>query len=221
MMCLPLLVVCIGLSTKSKLEVNWPIAAYFTGIIPLAMLVQRLRRPSQFIALLVVPGWIVSSVAGFPDALQFIGVRLKPELAIKLYEPYGWEIMNSRLSATAKDVVQRGGFIAATNYRMTAMTAWMLKSTQNVECLFAHTRHNQFALWTKLEQRQGQDAIVVLDDVDSKDLVNIRKYFDSITEIGDPIVVTSPAVNGPIRTIHLYECKNFHSYQIKDEAIGY
>jgi hypothetical protein len=118
-------------------------------------------------------------------------------------------------------VINRGGFVASTNYRMTAMTAWLMGSTSNVECLFAHTRNNQFVIGTLLEQRQGQDALLVIDDVDRKDMQHVQKYFDSVTEVDNPIEITSPAVDGPIRIIHVYLCKNFHGYKIKDEAIGY
>jgi len=221
-MSVPLILVCLALSTKSKLEVNWPIAAYFTGVIPLAMFVSTTtKRKASLMALLIVPSWTITLVAGTPDALQYIGVRIKPALAVKLYEPYGWNNVKGKLAASAADVVKGGGFVASTNYRMTAMTAWLMGSTSNVECLFAHTRNNQFVIGTQLEQRQGQDALLVIDDVDKRDLEHLQKYFDSVTEVENPIVITSPAVDGPIRTIHIYLCKNFSGYKIKDEAIGY
>jgi hypothetical protein len=156
-----------------------------------------------------------------PDTLGAIGIRLKPALAVKLYEPYGWNVLRDRFSGPASSVVKSGGFVASTNYRMTAMTAWLLGSTKDVECLFAHTRNNQFVIWSQLDNRAGQNALLILDDVDIKDLQHIKKYFDTVTEVGSPIAITSPAVDGPIRTIHLYECTNFHGYKIKDEAIGY
>ncbi|MFM2414113.1 MAG: hypothetical protein RJB05_1289, partial [Armatimonadota bacterium] len=104
---------------------------------------------------------------------------------------------------------------------MTAMAAWLLGSTTDVECLFAHTRNNQFVLRSKLDSREGQDALVIIDEVDFKDIDYLRPYFSSVTEISVPIVITSPAVDGAIRTIHLYECKNFHDYKIKNEAVGF
>jgi hypothetical protein len=72
-----------------------------------------------------------------------------------------------------------------------------------------------------LDSREGQDALVIIDEVDIKDIDFLRPYFSSVTEISDPIVITSPAVDGAIRTIHLYECKNFHDYKIKNEAVGF
>lgn len=222
MMSIPLILVCLALSTKSKLEVNWPIAAYFTGVIPLAMFVSDTsKRTTSLLALLITPSLLITLVAGTPDALKYIGVRIKPALAVKLYEPYGWNTVKGKLATSAEDVINRGGFVGSTNYRMTAMTAWMLGATSNVECLFAHTRNNQFVIGTLLEQRQGQDALLVIDDVDRKDLQYVQKYFDSVTEVDNPIEITSPAVDGPIRTIHIYLCKKFHGYKIKDEAIGY
>ena len=222
MMSIPLLLVCLALSTKSKLEVNWPIAAYFTGVIPLAMFVSTTtKRTTSLLALLIIPSLLITLVAGTPDALKYIGVRIKPALAVKLYEPYGWNDIKGKLASSSESVIRGGGFVASTNYRMTAMTAWLMGSTTNVECLFSHTRNNQFVIGTQLEQRQGTDALLVIDDVDNKDLEYLRKYFDSVTEVDDPIVITSPAVDGPIRTIHIYLCKNFSGYKIKDEAIGY
>ena len=222
MMSIPLILVCLALSTKSKLEVNWPIAAYFAGVIPLAMFVSDTsKRTTSLLALLIIPSLLITLVAGTPDALKYIGVRIKPALAVKLYEPYGWNTVKGKLATSAEDVIKRGGFVGSTNYRMTAMTAWMLGSTSNVECLFAHTRNNQFVIGTLLEQRQGQDALLVIDDVDRKDMQHVQKYFDSVTELDNPIEITSPAVDGPIRIIHVYLCKNFHGYKIKDEAIGY
>lgn len=221
-MSLPLIMVCLILSSKSKLEVNWPIAAYFTGVIPLAMFVSSLRtRKFALLLTLIVPGWLITIIAGMPDALHLVGVRVKPTLAVKLYEPYGWNEVRAKILSPAHDVIKRGGFVASTNYRMTAMTAWLIGSTTDVECLFAHTRNNQFVIGSQLENRQGQDALVVVDDVDMKDLQYLRRYFDSVTEFSNPVVVTSPSVDGPIRTIHLYACKNFHGYKINDEAIGY
>ena len=222
MMSVPLMLVCLILSTKSKLEVNWPIAAYFTGVIPLATFINHVsKRKVALLALLTVPGWMITLTAGMPDSLRLIGVRVTPALAVKLYEPYGWNTVKNKMVPLGQDVIRRGGFVASTNYRMTAMAAWLLGSTSNVECLFAHTRNNQFVIGSKLTTRSGQDALLVIDAVDLKDVDYLRRYFDSVTELSSPILVTSPSVDGPIRTIHLYECKNFHGYNIKEEAIGY
>ena len=221
MLAVPLITVCLILSTKSKLEVNWPIAAYFTGLMPLAIFLRHSAKSRILIPILIIPGMIVSLFATFPNTLSLVGIRMKPSLAVKLYEPYGWDIVKYRLENPAADVIKRGGFVASTNYRMTAMTAWLLGKPTNVECLFAHTRNNQFVLGSKLDYREGQDALVVIDAVDIKDMEYLRPYFSSVTEISDPIVITSPAVDGPIRTIHLYECKNFNGYKIKNEAIGF
>ena len=221
MLAVPLITVCLILSTKSKLEVNWPIAAYFTGLMPLAIYLRHSAKSRFLIPILIIPGLIVSLFATFPNTLSLVGIRIKPSLAVKLYEPYGWDVLKARLESPAADVIKRGGFVASTNYRMTAMTAWLLGNPNDVECLFAHTRNNQFVLGSKLDSREGQDALVVIDAVDLKDMEYLRPYFSSVTEISDPIVITSPAVDGPIRTIHLYECKNFHGYKIKNEAVGF
>ena len=221
MLAVPLITVCLLLSAKSKLEVNWPIAAYFTGLMPLAIYLSSSPKSRVLMPILVIPGLVISLFATFPDTLSLIGIRIKPSLAVKLYEPYGWDVVNKRLDKPAADVIKRGGFVASTNYRMTAMAAWLLGSTTDVECLFAHTRNNQFVLRSKLDSREGQDALVIIDEVDLKDIDYLRPYFSSVTEISDPIVITSPAVDGAIRTIHLYECKNFHDYKIKNEAVGF
>lgn len=221
MLAVPLITVCLLLSTKSKLEVNWPIAAYFTGLMPLAIYLSNSPKSRVLMPVLVIPGLVISLFATFPDTLSLIGIRIKPSLAVKLYEPYGWDVVRKRLDKHAADVINRGGFVASTNYRMTAMTAWLLGTTTDVECLFAHTRNNQFVLGSKLDSRDGQDALVIIDELDIKDMVYLRPYFSSVTEISNPIVITSPAVDGPIRTIHLYECKNFHGYKIKTEAVGF
>jgi hypothetical protein len=188
---------------------------------PLAIFLRHSAKSRILIPILIIPGMIVSLFATFPNTLSLVGIRMKPSLAVKLYEPYGWDIVKYRLENPAADVIKRGGFIASTNYRMTAMTAWLLGNPTNVECLFAHTRNNQFVLGSKLDSREGQDALVVIDAVDLKDMEYLRPYFSSVTELSDPIVITSPAVDGPIRTIHLYQCKNFNGYKIKNEAIGF
>lgn len=221
MMSIPLLLVCLALSTKSKLEVNWPIAAYFTGIIPLASAVTSSSHKRRSLSILAVPGVLISLVVSHPSLMTFAGVTIKPAMAVKLYEPYGWNELKTQLDKPALSVLRDGGFVASTNYRMTAMTAWLLGTTKDVECLFAHTRNNQFVIWSKLDNRSGQNAVIVLDEVDSKDLTYVAKYFDSVTEIESPIVITSPEVDGPIRTIHLYKGTNFHGFKIKDEAIGF
>ncbi|MFM7187651.1 MAG: hypothetical protein ACKO14_07515, partial [Armatimonadota bacterium] len=215
------LMVCLLLSTRSKLEVNWPIAAYFTGVIPLAAFLKTSKIRNLLLPAMLIPGFLISGIAGMPDTLGAIGIKIRPALAVKLYEPYGWNLLKDRLAEPASNMMKRGGFIASTNYRMTAMTAWLLGTTNDIECLFAHTRNNQFVIWSKLENRAGHDALLVIDDVDVKDLKHVEKYFDSVIEVGSPVAVKSPAVNGTIRIIHLYECKNFRNYQIKDEAIGY
>jgi len=221
MLAIPLITVCLILSLKSKLEVNWPIAAYFTGVMPLAMYLSKSSRSRFLIPILIVPGLFISLFATFPDTLSLVGIRIKPSLAVKLYEPYGWDVLKNKLENPATDVIKRGGFVASTNYRMTAMTAWLLGTPTDVECLFAHTRNNQFVIGSQLDSREGQDALVVIDALDLRDMEFIRPYFSSVTEISDPVVITSPAVNGPIRTIHLYECKKFTGYKIKNEAIGF
>ncbi|MEY3602502.1 MAG: hypothetical protein RL169_1746, partial [Armatimonadota bacterium] len=63
MMSIPLLVVCLLLSTKSKLEVNWPIAAYFTGVIPLATFLVTARFKRFLWPTLLVPGLLISLIA--------------------------------------------------------------------------------------------------------------------------------------------------------------
>lgn len=221
MLSIPLLVVCLLLSIKSKLEVNWPIAAYFTGAMPLAAFAKKESSKRFLLPLLIIPSVMISLVAGNPASLGILGIRIQPAVAAKLYEPYGWHEVEAKIKEPANMVINRGGFVASTNYRMTAMTAWLLGSTKQVECLFAHTRYNQFVIWSTLDKRAGQDAIVVLDGVDKQDLAYVETYFDSVTELGKPVIISSESVDGPIRVIHIYECKNFHSYNIKNEAKGY
>ena len=105
MLAVPLITVCLILSTKSKLEVNWPIAAYFTGLMPLAIYLRHSAKSRFLIPILIIPGLIVSLFATFPNTLSLVGIRIKPSLAVKLYEPYGWDVLKAlqQMSSSAVD----------------------------------------------------------------------------------------------------------------------
>ena len=221
---LPLLIVCLALSLKSKLEVNWPIAAYLTALIPLAVCIDTVRlrqRIAVYSALCFNLALII--VMDNPECIHKItGKTVSKSLGVKLNERFGWDEIETQLrlrlpSTTGND----GVFVAGTNYRTTSMLSWMLKPSTNIECLFQGTRLNQFYLWNTQSLRSGQTAFIVLEAPDLTDIEKIKPFFDSVVELQPPIEIMRTGFENPIKTFHIFQGIQFKPFNIKENHAGY
>lgn len=220
----PLLAVCLALSLKSKLEVNWPIAAYLTALVPLAVYLDtgRVRqRITVYSALCLNLALII--VMDNPEYIyKMTGKTVSKSLGVKLNERFGWDEIETQLRLRLPSTTDNDGvFVASTNYRTTSMLSWILKPSTNIECLFTGTRLNQFYLWNTQSLRRGQTAFIVLEEPDVKDVEQITPFFDSIVELQPPIEIKRTGFENPIKTFHIYRAIQFKPFDIKTNHSGY
>ncbi len=223
----PILLFCLVVSLRSKLEINWPVAAHVTGLIAVAAWFVTIRQRSGIgrragIAVSVVIAFLMTLVAFFPALLPAAGLRVTSDQAQKLNQTYGWPQIAARVQAARETLAREGKpvFISGINYRVNSVLAFYVPGQPRTQNLFLGSRRNQYWFWTRPQTLVGQNAVLVLDSIDPEALALARRFFASVEE-QPPMIVTRPGFSGPARLWHLYLCRDFKGYDPERHTDGY
>ncbi len=220
----PTMVICVYLSLKSKLEVNWPAPMHLTALMGLgawfAYLWQNKRRVVPILSVAFSTLFIL--VVHFPDLVTAVGIRVQAKPAQKLNETYGWDQVMPVIDAAREQLAADGKpyFIAGINYRADSVLAYYLKGKPETQGLYLNSRRDQYYIWTDPTKLVGQNALLCLDDVNEDAVALARVYFDRVELVASP-VATRPGIIGPVKTWFVYRCYNFKGYKPDDHADGY
>ncbi|HSI35102.1 MAG TPA: glycosyltransferase family 39 protein [Tepidisphaeraceae bacterium] len=236
---LPLFALCVVMSVRSKMQVNWPAAAYFSWMILAAWfiatrLATRARWRQWWRGLFW--GTVAFGVAFMPIAhdmslayplMAKFGIEPRRlDLTVKMK---GWAQLGRRLGRELKNPAMNEPFVLCEDYMQTAETAFYTPGNPITYCagpyLLDPKRHTQFDIWPERrldrDQLKGRDAIYVgyLDDEKARDgaLItgNLRKAFDTIEELPEEPVVQRGL---QVRRFKLYRCTNFKGMKMAGGA---
>jgi 4-amino-4-deoxy-L-arabinose transferase-like glycosyltransferase len=221
----PMLAVCIINSTRSKLEINWPISAHMTGIALVAAWWVHLWHQGKrtMVVALAAPSLLIQAVAWHPEIVTYAGMRPTGKSVSKLTENRGRYQIEAAVREEAAALETETGkrpFRAAVNYKVSAILTYMAPNHEEASCLFPGTRRNQFSIWTKPETLVGRDAVVVLDQ-DAESVVGSLATMFQTVEPPRTVLVEDPAFRGPIKAWTILRCRNFLGYDPEKSAVGY
>jgi hypothetical protein len=223
----PIIVICLLLALRSKLEINWPAPTHLMGLAAVgawfaALWQSRRRRSKVGVTAALTLSLLLTLVAFFPPLLPALGVSVSAKQAKKLNQPYGWQQIMARVEAARQELAREGKpvFVAGVNYRVNSLLAFHLPGQPRTKGMYLNSRRDQYAVWTDPKALVGHSAVLCFDEENPDAVALARRYFASI-EPEPPVVVTRPGFSGPAKTWYVYQCRGFKGYDPERHADGY
>ena len=223
----PILILCMLLALRSKLEINWPAPTHLMGLAAVAVAWAAAWRSGRTAARAGIVGALVLSgvmtlVILFPGLPSAVGVPLSAETAKKANQVYGWPEIARGVQAARESLAREGKpvFVSGVNYRVNSILAFYLPGQPRTQPLYLNSRRDQYWVWTDPRALVGQNAVFALDDVNADAVALARRYFASV-EPQAPIVVRRPGFREPVKTWYIYKCRDFKGYDPLAHLAGY
>jgi len=205
---------------KSKVEGNWAVDSYVSGLILTAAVLVRcwdsrvaLKRlwvgASAALALV-----LTLAVALFPQLLYEAGFHYPKATDDRTNELYGWRQMAGRV---AQEKTAMGGdpFVFGINYRMPSEAAFYLPGQPQTYSLFLNYKASEYLFWEDQAALKGRNAIF-LNDTDNQDhFDDLRAVFTRVEPQPPLLVSRNPPYAQPIRTVQIVRCYGFRGYDVK------
>ena len=210
---------------RSKVEGNWAVDAYVTGVILVAAVFVRVweRRSAAgraWVGLSVGLAAVLALVALFPGLLYGVGVKFPKATDDRTNELYGWRALGQRVRQERAAI---GGdpFVFGINYRMPSEAAFYLPGRPQTYSLFLNYKASEYMFWEDPDALKGRDA-VFLNDTDNQDhFDDLRAVFTRVEPQPPLLVSRNPPYAAPIRTIQVVRCYGFKGYDVKKWQDGW
>lgn len=173
-MALPMLLICLVFSFKVRIEPNWTVTAYITGLILAGwMLLERWSSPRWRRTTYIVMGLgiVLSAMIHFSSVLYPVHALLMPEVSPRKWDPTcrlkGWDTLASEVNKLRQQEKVEPVLFGST-WSYTGALAFHLPDQPTVYCLGPVTgsRYSQYDFWRPNPLHDpadfaGKDAIIV------------------------------------------------------------
>ena len=214
----------VAVALRSKVEANWAVAAYITGLILVAEVFVRAWRSNMggrlWVSLSGTFAVLLAAVALFPNLLYAVGVKFPHPTQDRTNELYGWRKMAARIT---EEKAAMGGdpFVFGLNYRMPSEAAFYLPGQPQTYSLFLNYKASEYMFWENEDALKGRNGIF-LNDTDNHDHFNdLRAVFTRVEPQPPLLVYRDPPYSAPIRTVQIVRCYGFHGYDVKQWQDGW
>ncbi len=201
-------------SLHSKVEGNWAVTAYVTGLILVADVLWRAwqGRGRAWTAASVGVAVLLSACVLFPGLLYGLGLKLADPTQDRTNELHGWRQLGARVQ---QERVAMGDdpFVFGVNYRMPSEAAFYLPGQPQTYSLFLHDRANEYMFWENPVRLQGRDAVFLNDSPGQDHFDDLRAVFRRVVPEPPLNVYRDPPYKTPIRVIQIVRCYGFKGYQ--------
>lgn len=202
------------LSFRSKVQANWPAAAYIPAVLLSALAFRDLwgRLGSSgrkwlggAAAAALLMGLGVTAVAHETALLSRVGLRLSPELDPTL-RLKGWRELGETVSRLKGEMETHNQvFLLSNRYQITSELAFYVGGQPTAYNINLGRRLNQYDLWGGFERLVGQDAIYVMEGARHvPDQLNLL-----FARVDPPHVVQVRRRDRVIRTFSVFRCYDF------------
>ena len=204
---------------RSKVEGNWAVDAYVTGIILVAAVFVRAWHSRRafakvWIGLSAAFSIVLALAALFPNSLYAVGVKFPNPTQDRTNELYGWRTLAGRV-ASEQTAMGSQPFIFGINYRMPSEAAFYLPGQPQTYALFLNYKASEYMFWENPKALQGRDA-VFLNDTDNQDhFDDLRAVFNRVEPQKPLLIYRNPPYASPVRTIQIVRCYGFKGYDVK------
>lgn len=233
---------------KSKVEGNWAVDAYPSGVILVAFVFVRLWQwrahlgrawnwirgaaprnsvlwslnalKRAWVIMACLLALVLATVALFPNLLYAAGVKFPKATDDRTNELYGWRTLAGRVQ---QERAAMGGdpFVFGINYRMPSEAAFYLPGQPQTYALFLHYKASEYLFWEDPDALKGRNA-VFLNDTDNQDhFDDLRAVFARVEPQPPLLLYRSPPYTTPIRTIQIVRCYGFKGYDVKKWQDGW
>ena len=205
------------LSFRSKVQANWPAAAYVPAAL-LAVLALRHRWAQlgrrgrrwlgSAVAAALLLGFGVTAVAHETELLSGVGLALPPE-----YDPTvrlkGWREMGNVVSRVKREMETRNRvFLFSDRYQVTSELAFYVEGQPRAYNVNLGRRLNQYDLWGGAEGLRGWDAIYVTEGERQLTEPVLRAF----ERTSGPELVRVQRGDRIIRTFSVFRCYGFKEF---------
>ncbi len=223
----PTIALCLLVSLKSKMEINWPAPAHLAGLALVSLSFHALWRHRTFGGRLwALTATVLSALltigAFFPVVLTLAKKPVSAHVAQKLNETYGWTIIAAHVQK-AREALEKDGkpvFVAGINYRVNSVLAFYLPDQPQTQSLYLESRRDQYWVWTRSQTLVGQNALLCLDSDNDDAIRDARTIFATVALV-DTVDVYRPGFAGAVKHWRLYACRDFRGYDPNRFAQGY
>ena len=216
---------------RSKVEGNWAVDAYVTGVILIAAVFVRVWQRGQagrvWVGLSAALAVIMALGALFPVTVYGPFIALHRSMpgwlgqgVGRTNELYGWKTLAGRIRL---ERAAMGGdpFVFGINYRMPSEAAFYLPGQPQTYSLFLNYKASEYMFWEDPDSLKGRDAIF-LNDTDNQDhFDDLRAVFTRVEPQMPLRVSRNPPYAAPIRTIQIVRCYGFKGYDVKKWQDGW
>ena len=212
----PVTLVTIAVSFHNKVEGNWAVAAYVTGIIMIsAALADSWRRTGPRIWHTIgIALAVLLSTAAFvmPQLSGLLHLKAKMDRATEMV---GWRALADRVERERSAL---GGpdkcFAFGVNYRLPSQLAFYLPDHPVTYSMALDARANNYMFWEDPNKRLGNNAVFVNDSDDTEGLKECRAIFQRV-EVAVPLEIHEAPYKDSIRTVQIFWCYGFKGYDRK------
>ncbi len=205
---IPVLVFFILKSIQGKVQGNWPMPGYITGLIAFSVfsVEQMSCRKTWFkiIILSILISFSITIIAHYPFLLN-LPPKLDPSLRL-----YGWNALGEKVSEIYNELPEPV-FIFSDRYQISSELAFYVKGNPFTYCINIDRRMNQYDLWPGFYSFIHYNAIFVRSgDVSIPD--DIRNAFSKVEKKLFTIYTKN---RGRIRDFSIFICYDFKGMKEK------
>jgi membrane-associated phospholipid phosphatase len=148
-------------SIQGKVEANWAMTGYLTGIIGLSSLfLSGWKRRKLYLKVLIVAGIVLSSLmtaVSYYPAKFHIPLKLDPSSRLR-----GWKELGKEADALYHGLRSEGdAFIFSDSYQVASELAFYMEGRPTVYCVNVGRRMNRYDLWPEFNDRVHSNAVFV------------------------------------------------------------
>ncbi|NWF52926.1 MAG: glycosyltransferase family 39 protein [Nitrospirae bacterium] len=197
-------------SFQGKVQANWAMPGYITGIIAFSAIYKDFRSEGKgkkiFVIITLLLSFIVTSLAHYPSILN-LPVKKDPSSRLKGWKELGEEVTELYNKMSIESPV----FIFSDRYQVSSELAFYVKGHPEIYCIVHKRRMNQYDLWPGFQNLLHYNAIFVR--IGNTGLP--KKVEEAFKHI-EKRLFTAYSNNKKIRDYSIFMCYDFKG--IKEES---
>jgi membrane-associated phospholipid phosphatase len=199
----PVLALFLLKSLQGKVQANWALPGYITGIISFSAYYKGFHSGGKSKKFLIIASVllsvVVSSLAHYPSILN-LPVKKDPTSRLR-----GWKELGSEVTSLYEEIsVERPVFIFSDRYQVSSELAFYVKGHPVTYCIAYKRRMNQYDMWPGFQNLLHHDAIFVRIG----DTRLPKKVADAFGKI-EKRLFTAYTNNEKLRDYSLFLCYDF------------
>ncbi|MBI3354380.1 MAG: glycosyltransferase family 39 protein [Nitrospirae bacterium] len=217
---IPVLLFFLLYSLYSKVQGNWAVTAYFTGLIMTVAVFDEIykRGKGKFLKTGIILAFIIPILATIighsADLLRSSGLTIKHDPTARLK---GWDELGNEIGKI-NNSMNKNTFIFSNRYQIASELAFYIQGQPKVYCANLGRRLNQYDFWQGFDRLAGWDAIYVKGYGDEANDSEIDNAFSSCEKVKAFIAYDDGYKQ---KVFSIFKCYNFKGMEMKRDKVTY